>query len=140
MPVACAKASRKQLMKETLSNHELETRKKIWIALSEFYLDTELTNEDFDRISKTFLQSGLKIGDIKEIDLLEVFPILQPNLLSVAGAWAGFDEELLISECTKQYNRRNNIFHKLNCKLWNIFFFWMRRDYWLQIEKRMTEV
>lgn len=95
-------------MKETQNTQQFERRKKIWIELSEFYLDTELASEDFDRISNTFLKSELE-SDIKKIDLIEVFPLLQPNLLSVAGVWAGFDEEWLLSECTKRYNRRKNI-------------------------------
>jgi hypothetical protein len=126
-------------MKETQHSQQLETRKKIWIALSELYLDTELTREDFDRISNTFLHSGLELSDIKKIDLLEVFPVLQTNLLSVAGVWAGFDEEWLLSECTKCYYRSKNIFYRLICKFFNFFFYWMRRDYWNQIEKRMIK-
>jgi len=59
-------------------------RKKIWVALSEFYLDTQLTNEDFDRISSIFIDSGLTIKQIKEVDVLEVFPLLQANLYSFA--------------------------------------------------------
>jgi hypothetical protein len=124
-------------MKYTQDSEQLETRKKIWIELSEFYLDIELTSEDFDRISKTFLESGIELSEIKRIDLIEVFPLLQLNLLSAAGEWAGFDEEWLIAECTKKYNQRKNIIYILNCKFWNIFFYWMRRDYWNQIEKRM---
>ena len=62
----------------------MENRKQIWIALSEFYLDTELTSDDFDRITSIFFNSGFQLIDIKEIDLLEVFPVLQPNLLSAA--------------------------------------------------------
>ena len=126
-------------MKESNNSHQLDARKKIWIDLSEFYLDTDLTSEDFDRISNTFLRSGLELREIKKIDLIEVFPLLQPNLLTVAPAWAGFDEEWILSECTKRYNRRNNLFHRLNCKFWNIFFYWMRRDYWSQVEKRMIK-
>ena len=100
-------------------------------------MDTELTSDDFDRISNTFLQSGLELEEIKIIDLFEVFPLLQTNLLSVAGAWAGLDEEWLLSESTKRYKRRKNIFHRLNCKFWNMFFYWMRKDYWNQIENRI---
>jgi len=117
----------------------MENRKQIWIALSEFYLDTQLTSDDFDRISSVFRNSGLQLNDIKEIDLLEVFPALQPNLLSVAGEWAGFNNNWLLDECEKRYRRRKKFFHKLNCKFWNICFYWMRRDYWNQIEKRITE-
>lgn len=117
---------------------DIENRKSIWTALSEFYLDTELESEDFDRITTIFQNSRLSIKDIKQIDLMEVFPLLQPNLLSVAGVWVDFEEDWLISECKKRYNRRENLLHKLNCKFWNIFFYWMRKDYWNQIEKRMT--
>ena len=125
-------------MKCTQNSQHLETRKKVWIELSKFYLDTELANEDFDQISNTFLKSGLEISNIKKIDLFEVFPLLQPNLLDVAGEWAGFDEEWLLSECAKRFNRRKNILHRLNCKFWNVFFYWMRKDYWNQIEQRMV--
>ncbi|MES2655889.1 MAG: hypothetical protein V4620_09895 [Bacteroidota bacterium] len=119
-------------------NHDMENRKQIWIALSEFYLDTQLTPEDFDRISSIFQNSGLHINDIKEIDILEVFPLLQTNLVSAAGSWAGFNEDWLLTECTKRYKRRNNVLHKLSCKFWNSLFYSMRRDYWEQIEKRMN--
>ncbi len=108
--------------------------------MSEFYLDTELTSEDFDRIAVIFQNSGFTLKDLKEIDLFEVFTLLQPNLFSVAGVWAGFDEDWLLVECEIRYRRRRNILHRLNCKFWNIFFYWMRRDYWEQIEKRMSAV
>jgi hypothetical protein len=119
-------------------NHDIENRKQIWIALSEFYLDTQLTHEDFDRISTIFQSSGLHINDIKEIDLLEVFPLLQTNLVSATGSWAGFDEDWLVAECKRRYKRRNNVLHKLGCKFWNSLFYSMRRDYWEQIEKRIN--
>jgi hypothetical protein len=115
----------------------IDIRKTIWIALSEFYLDTELASEDFDRIADVFNKSGLGINEIKDIDLYEVFPLLQVNLLSMAGAWNGFDEDWLLPECEKRFQRRENIIHRLNCRFWNNFFYWMRRDYWNAIEKRM---
>jgi hypothetical protein len=121
-----------------IDKQDIEIRKPVWFALSEFYLDTELTNEDFDRIATIFQNSGLALKDIKEIDLFEVFTILQPNLLSITGAWTGFDEDWLLVECEKRYRCRKNILHRLNCKFWNIFFYWMRRNYWEQIEKRMS--
>ena len=118
-------------------NPEIENRKQIWMALSEFYLDIQLSNEDLDRISLIFYNSGIHLREIKKIDLTEVFPLLQPNLLSVAGVWDGFDRDWLLTKSEKLYNRRKSIFHRLNCKFWNVFFYWMRRNYWNQIEKRM---
>ncbi|MCR6639654.1 MAG: hypothetical protein NVV82_11905 [Sporocytophaga sp.] len=121
-----------------IDKQDIEIRKPVWLALSEFYLDTELTNEDFDRIAVIFQNSGLTLNELKEIDLFEVFTLLQQNLLSITGAWTGFDEDWLLVECEKRYRRRKNILHRLNCKFWNIFFYWMRRNYWEQIEKRMS--
>jgi hypothetical protein len=124
-------------MKETEFIQQSAIREKIWVAISEFYLDVELTDEDLDRISSVFIQSGLELDEIKKIDLFEVFPLLQINLVRIAGIWMGFDQQWLIYECTIRYNRRNNIFHKLNCLFWNFLFYWMRKDYWNQIEKRI---
>ena len=117
--------------------HIIEKRERIWLALSEFYLDTELTNDDFDRIASEFRNSGLSLSEIKEIDLMEVFSLLQINLLSVAGAWAGFDKKWLYTECAKNYNRRKSLAHRLKCMFWNLFFYWMRKEYWNQIERRI---
>lgn len=114
------------------------TRIEIWEALSEFYLDTELTKEDFERISYVFVKSDLRLSEIKKIDLFEVFPLLQTNLLSVAGVWDRFDQPWLIENCTKNYLKRNKRLHKLNCKLCNLLFYWMRKDYWVEIEKLIS--
>ncbi|MBC7919695.1 MAG: hypothetical protein H7Z75_01250 [Ferruginibacter sp.] len=114
-----------------------EKRIPVWHALSEFYLDTELDDGDFDRIAAVLMKSGFTLEEAKQIDLYEVFPLLQPNLLSVAGEWTGFDEKWLNENCEKLYGRRNSRFFRGRCVLWNKFFYWMRRRYWEQIEKRM---
>jgi hypothetical protein len=103
-------------------------------VLSEFYLDTELGLDDFIRIKKVFDSSGLSLDEIRKIDLFEVFPLLQTNLLAPAGAWAGFDEPWLTIECTKRYKRRRFLLYRLACKFWNRLFYWMRKRYWLEIE------
>ena len=56
-----------------LDNNELETRKPVWNALSELYLDTELGETDFERIASVFKQSNYPLSTIKEIDLLGFF-------------------------------------------------------------------
>jgi hypothetical protein len=69
----------------------------------------------------------------------EVAPVCGYNLLSVAGVWAGFDEEWLV----------NSIFSRAYKKpAWKIYllnplgYFWIRRDirdHWQMIEKLMAE-
>jgi hypothetical protein len=60
----------------------IEQRKPIWIALSEFYLDTELGDSDFRQIPFTILESPYSLDEVKTINKYEVFPVLQSNLLS----------------------------------------------------------
>ena len=116
---------------------ELEKRIPIWNSISEFYLDTELQDSDYESITNTFLNSDLHISELKEIDLYEVFPVLKGNLLSVAGVWNAFDEKWLKEACTKTYFKRNKNFHKWKTKLYNQFLHSMRKDHWTEIENRM---
>lgn len=120
------------------SHPDIQTRKVIWLALAELYLDTELLEEDFKRIASIFKQTRYGLNFIKEIDLYEVFPLLQYNLLNLAGEWAAFNSEWLFAGCERFYGKRNNIFYRLRIKFWNSAFYWMRRDYWKAIEKEYT--
>lgn len=115
----------------------IEQRKLVWLTLSEFYLDTELSTHDFERLAEIFKRSGLGLEEIRAIDLYEVFPVLQPNLLSVAGEWAGFEEDWLFAECQKRRNKRKNLIYRMRCSFFNRIYYWMRRDYWQELEKRM---
>ena len=103
----------------TVPPNELIVRKQIWLALSELYLDTELDTADFDRMVSTLKQTNLSLDEIKNIDLYGVFPLLQPNLLSVAGEWAGFDEEWLYQNCYKNYTKRHSSMYRARVKVYN---------------------
>ena len=74
---------------------DIERRRPVWLALSEFYLDTELSNEDLKRIKGVFAASGFSMDEIQDIERDEVRPVVGANLLSVAGVWSGFDQEWL---------------------------------------------
>ena len=122
------------------SQTEIEKRKSLWIVLSEFYVDTELNNDDLERIANLFIDSGFSIEEIKNIDLYEVFPLLQNNLLSPAGTWAGFDEVWLSDSCERLYRKRNNWFYRRRIRFKNRLFYWMRKRYWEQLEKRINDI
>lgn len=92
---------------------EIERRKPVWIALSDLWLDTELTEDDLRRIAEVMRRSGYEVEELREIYLFEVAPVVFPNLLSVAGEWAGFDEEWLVNEVTKQARSRNLVLRTL---------------------------
>lgn len=112
----------------------LEERTPLWIALSEFYLDTELQPSDFRHIALKILESPYSMDEVKDINKYEVFPVLQANLLSVAGEWAGFSEEWLIPAIRKSLKQRTNI-KKIGLESAWLTFAWMQKDYWVKLEK-----
>ncbi len=106
----------------------------IYISLSRLYLDTELSDAELELMVIKFKSSKYDLSIIKEIDLFEVFPVLQTNLIVPAGVWDGFDEEWLIKECEKRKKKKRWILYRLRIRLYNAFFYWMRKEYWTKLE------
>ena len=90
-----------------IDEEEIERRKPVWAALSDLWLDTELTEDDLHRIAGVMKRSGYVFHKLRDMYLFEVAPVVFPNLLSVAGEWAGFDEEWLFAEVSKRARRRS---------------------------------
>lgn len=116
----------------------IDDRLPVWVALSEFYLDTELQEKDYDFIYRQLKDSGKSVKELKAIDLYEVFPALQANLNSVVGEWAGFNEQWLAKVCAENYRKRKNPVFRLIVTLRNKRYYWMRRDHWKVIEERFV--
>ncbi len=116
-----------------ISQEEISKRKSVWLVLSEFYLDTELNDADFQRIAEILKESGYSFKELKRINYEEVAPVVSPNTLSVAGEWAGFNEEWLIEEIVKRINQKkgNSIFNKIYKKYIDT----LTNSYWKGIEK-----
>ena len=116
-----------------ISQDEISKRKPVWLVLSEFYLDTELRDADFQRISKILKESGYSLKELKRINYEEVAPVVSPNTYSVAGEWTGFNEEWLIEEIVKRLNQKkgNSIFNKIYKKYIDS----ITNNYWEQIVK-----
>lgn len=86
-------------------------RLKIWQALSEFFLDTEITDSTFDYVARVVLETGYSPQEIHNILWGEVFPALEGNLKSIAGEWAGWTDEWLLehlSVCEASTNKLGN--------------------------------
>src|SRR5690606_21791718 len=107
-------------------------------ALSEFYLDTELQEHDFQRIPTILRESGYSMSELKRINYEEVAPVLSGNLVSTAGVWSGFDEAWLEEEIIKRINSKksvsvfNSIYKKYVDRLTDTC--------WRRVEKIMGEV
>lgn len=90
-----------------LTDAEFERRKPVWTAFSGFWLDAELEDSDLHRIAQTAIDSGYSTAQLREIYLYEVAPVVYPNLIAVAGQWAGFDEHWLHAEARKRADHRS---------------------------------
>ena len=122
---------RSHFMKESFN---IEERKPIWTALSEFYLDTDLDDAALRHIAFTIIDSPYSFEEIKRINKYEIFPVLQPNLLSPAGAWASFDEEWLVERIISRLSSKN-IFNNAGLEVSYQTFKWMCKDYWVRLER-----
>ena len=85
----------------------IKLRQSIWIALSELFLDTEITESTQKYIAKTILDSKFSPTEILEILWCEVFPVLCINLQEPAGQWAGFREDVLIDQINEYLKSGN---------------------------------
>jgi hypothetical protein len=56
------------------SDVDIESRRPVWAALSELFLDTNLDSADLNRIAKTLAISRYSLGELDQILLWEVFP------------------------------------------------------------------
>ncbi|MFK7850607.1 MAG: hypothetical protein AB8D78_06475 [Akkermansiaceae bacterium] len=85
---------------------EVLTRLPVWEALSDFFLDTELEERDYLRISEVLVASPYSVDEIEDILRCEVYPVLIWNLRTVAGEWSGFDSGWLREQIEPRMNER----------------------------------
>lgn len=89
-----------------LDEHEIEKRRPLWIVLSELWLDTELAEDDLLRIARVMAESDLSLDELRQVYLVEVAPVVSPNLWAVAGVWNEFDQEWLCSKILENLRSR----------------------------------
>lgn len=79
-----------------------ENERKACVILSELFLDTEVSPAQMDRIAASLQPLNLSIAQLDGIVRTDLFPVLYPNMLSVAGTWGGFDENHLLGEVQRR--------------------------------------
>lgn len=87
------------------SEAELAARRPVWIALSELFLDTDVRIW-YVNILRALAASPYTEEQLRFILDNEVAPVLEGNLLSVAGEWAGFDESWLVGAIAERCCKR----------------------------------
>lgn len=73
-----------------------EDKLKIWRALSDLFLDTEIEDYVFQYIARTVSECGLSLREAEDILWYEVYPVLEGNLRCVAGEWQGWSDDWLL--------------------------------------------
>lgn len=106
---------------------DLDTRIPVWIALSDLYLDTDVSLW-YDSVARTLASSPYALETLERILIEEVHPALHANLLQVAGEWAGFDDAWLVERV--QAVRRRPLWRRRLARL----SFGMVREDWRALE------
>ena len=84
----------------------MRDRMPVWSALSEFFLDTELRDDDHRRIADVLARSPYSESALWEILRFEVYPPCHWNLLHVAGGWAMFGDDGLLERVAPRCGKR----------------------------------
>ena len=74
---------------------DLPHRRLVWEALSDLFLDTELSETMRDGLARQLAESAYSADELRIILREEVYPVCKINLLSPAGNWTGFDLDWL---------------------------------------------
>ncbi|KAK6347464.1 hypothetical protein TWF718_005306 [Orbilia javanica] len=75
-----------------------DAEKSACTTLSHLFLDTEITTEELNSITTSLRALNLPSPTLDRILRYDLFPILYPNIISVAGVWSGFDDYWLLSQ------------------------------------------
>ncbi len=78
-----------------LTSEEMERRRPVWKAMSEFFLDNHLHDSDKQHIAEVLLKSGYSIDELQKILWGDISPVLWPNLILVAGEWTPWDMDFV---------------------------------------------
>lgn len=81
-------------------------RMPVWDALSEFFLDDELSAEDHQRIASVLARSRYTEEELHDILRHEVYPECSGNLVCVAGAWGTWGKDWIRERIAPRYDHR----------------------------------
>ncbi len=88
-------------------------RRDVWTALSSLFLNTEPSHTPASRTA-LLAASPYSLAELEQILIYEVYPVCTYNMLSVAGAWAGFSAEWLEARIVERLRSRWRFLRGLN--------------------------
>ena len=96
--------------------NQATVRKRLWIVMSDLWLDQELTKRDLDYIAQAVRDSGLSTAELDKIFELELAPFLGLNHLTPLGVWTGFNPDWVCEKAQERFSKyrlRDRIFARL---------------------------
>ena len=99
-----------------LTAADLDARRPVWEALSDLFLDTDITLSRDWRV-RVLAASPYTLAELDAILRSEIYPVCIHNLFSIAGEWAGFDVQTLEHAILKQKTARFGWPHALTIHL-----------------------
>jgi len=123
-----------------VDSEDLEKRRPVWLALSEFWLDTELLDDDLKRIASVLASSPYSIPELREIERFEVAPVLWGNLVQTAGEWAGWDPDGLFVECAKRARLERTLLRRIRTALGRPFVRFHTQRHWQRLDTLIPAV
>ncbi|GGZ31055.1 hypothetical protein C8J23_11374 [Shewanella chilikensis] len=87
-------------------------RQAVWSALSDLFLDTDVTLH-YPGIIRVCALSPYSLKELEHILYREVAPVCGPNLFDVCGEWAGFDEQWLKEQILLQLINSPNLWQRM---------------------------
>jgi hypothetical protein len=88
-----------------LDAEAIERRKPLWQALADLYLDTQ-SDLFVPTVISCAEEGGFSLAEVGHVLRWEVRPALYLNYLSVAGEWAGWQEDWLFEHILQQMQRK----------------------------------
>lgn len=95
------------------SAQDLASREPVWEALSDMFLDTDVSISRQWR-AEQLAESPYSIEQLEFILVDEVYPVCKYNLLSIAGEWSGFDPVWLKAKILSRLGSSLRFLHGLN--------------------------
>lgn len=83
-----------------------DQRKQLWIAMSDLWLDTELTEDAVLSIASAVRDSGLDREDLEAVFRHELAPFLGKNQQTTVGNWEGFDPDWVCRQAQERHGKR----------------------------------
>lgn len=95
-----------------MSEAEIEARVPVWDAIADLFLDTVIDAAMLERVADDLARSPFSIGELRDIYVIEVAPVVHRNLKIVAGEWAGFGREWLRQRIPAYLAHGSWLFHR----------------------------